>query len=379
MPRVLGMVGASGEADGCYLWRLFMPMGELNRQGYAGAGWDYFDNELVEIVWRAFDAVVLPRLSWEPEDIDGEERWFDLMRREGKAVIYEVDDDLFSDPFVRRMIETHDKTPERAETVRASLVRTLRRCDGVTVSTEYLRTIVEELTDRPVVVVPNFIDLRWFRWMRENNRRWIAPLTIGWAGGTRPDRDVEEMAVAWGRIAKRFPDVTFVVMGHQAQVIHDHVPADRVKAVPWMPIDKYPAGLTNIDIGCCPLSPEPFNRAKTYIKAMEYAAMGAAVVASPTVYRQIIDDGKNGTIAETADEWEEALAGLITSANRRQRMAQALEGKVERHHSIEGNAWRWLAAWGEIIEDFKRRQRVTVILPRGVRYARPATRAQVQV
>jgi glycosyltransferase involved in cell wall biosynthesis len=178
------------------------------------------------------------------------------------------------------------------------------------------------------------------------------------------------MAVAWGRIARRFPHVTFVVMGHHAPAIYDQVPHDRIAMIDWLPIHQYPAGMVNIDIGCCPLADTPFNRAKTYIKALEYAASGAAVVASPTVYGQLLQHGKDGYICRTADEWEEALAALITSANRRKRLAYALLQKVMGHHSLAGNVWRWPAAWAEIIRDFQeRRRRPALVVPAGWRAA----------
>lgn len=371
LARVLAVVGEPGGVlDGCNMWRCIQPVEELYRQGYRNAGWDYMDNPLLEYVWRTYDAVILPRRFWEPEDEAAENNWFSLMHGAGKAVIYEIDDDLFSDDLIKRLVDIHGKTLERARTIRDATIRALRKADGVTVSSEYLAVVIGQYTDKPIKVVPNFIDLRWFRGMKAANKRWIPPLTIGWAGGIRPDADVEQMAIAWGRIAERFPEVTFVIQGHQAQIIFDHVPEDRVKSIPWMPIDEYPAGMLNIDIGCCPLANTPFNRSKTYIKAMEYAALGAAVVASPTVYQQVIDDGRDGFIAENADEWETALADLVSSANRRKRMAQALERKVAQHHSLEGNAWRWQAAWAEIVEDFQSRQ-TRVFLPAGVTYRRP--------
>jgi glycosyltransferase involved in cell wall biosynthesis len=187
-------------------------------------------------------------------------------------------------------------------------------------------------------------------------------LTIGWAGGIRPDKDVTDMAIAWGRVAKKFPDVKFVVMGHQAPIIYEHVPIDRIIAIDWMPVEEYPAGMVEIDIGCCPLSDSPFNRAKTYIKAMEYAVTGAAVVASPTVYRQFIDNGSDGYICDSVDQWERALAELVSDESHRRGMAQRLLDKVEEHHSLEGNAWRWLVAWQDIIDDFRQRRQVTQIV-----------------
>ena len=182
-------------------------------------------------------------------------------------------------------------------------------------------------------------------------KRKIEGLTIGWAGGNRPDGDLTEMAVAWGRIAKRYPDVTFVVMGHQPGVVSEHVPESRLKRIPWMSQFEYPLGLVGIDIGCCPLEDRPFNRCKTPIKSWEYALSGAAVVASPTVYGQCITDGLNGHLATTADQWEEYLSHYVELEDERYYTAGSLKRDVLEKWSLKKNYWRWPAAWRRLIEE----------------------------
>lgn len=362
-PKVLALVGElDGSVDGCTVWRVLQPFTELSRQGYKGMGWDYMDNPLVARFVHLYDAVILPRRHWLPDDWDKGKKWVENLHRAGIAIIYEVDDDMVSDDFVNRLIVTHGKDPQQAELVRQSVLHTIKLVDGVTVSCQRLATIIRRHTNKPVKVVPNFIDLDWFTAVQKEATRRVTGLTIGWAGGARPDSDVEQMAIAWGRLAARFPQVTFVVQGHQAPAIYDNVPHDRLAVLDWLPITDYPAGMVNIDIGCCPLSDTPFNRAKTYIKAMEYAAGGTAVVASPTVYSQIIKHEHDGYICQTADEWEAALTRLVERPHLRQRMTRRLRSKVKEHHSLASNVWRWPLAWGEIIEDFQR-QRTPVLIP----------------
>jgi glycosyltransferase involved in cell wall biosynthesis len=351
IPKVLAVVG---DNDGCALWRIFQPFGELQRQGFA-AEWGYrTDAKLAGIVHK-FDAVIVPRLHWPVEEQDQADRWFNALHAAGKAVIFEVDDDMFSDDFYRRLVVLHGKEVRAAEEVLQSVLYTLQSSDGATVSSQRLATIVRRYTDKPVHVVPNYMDLKWFRAVQAKSERKVKGLCIGWAGGLRPDSDVEQMAIAWGRIAQRYPHVTFFVQGHHAEVITRNIPADRLKSSDWLPIEAYPLPLVNVDIGCCPLSDTGFNRAKTYIKAMEYAVSGAAVVASPTVYGQIIEDGYDGYIVQTVDEWEDRLARLIESSNLRNRLQQRLLSKVETQHSLEANAWRWVAAWSDIIEKYRAR------------------------
>ena len=49
-----------------------------------------------------------------------------------------------------------------------------------------------------MIVVPNAIDVPWFRRVLRGAQRRTDGMTIGWAGGIRPDRDLAEMAQAWG-------------------------------------------------------------------------------------------------------------------------------------------------------------------------------------
>ena len=92
----------------------------------------------------------------------------------------------------------------------------------------------------------------------------------------------------------------------------------------------------------------PFNRCKTGIKAYEYALSGAAVVASPTVYKQCIDDERTGLLATTADEWENALCYLIEMQCVREIMAANLKRDVLEKWSLRKNFRRWPDAWRKL-------------------------------
>jgi glycosyltransferase involved in cell wall biosynthesis len=210
---------------------------------------------------------------------------------------------------------------------------------------------VRRFTDAPVEVVPNAVDAEWFLARQRGVPRPVPGLTIGWAGGNRPDADFAEMAVAWGRIARRFPQVTFLVVGHQSPLLHQHVPQERVVRLPWREPNDYPAALVGIDIACCPLAERPFNRAKTPIKVWEAGLSGSAVVASPTVYGKVISDYETGFLASTADEWEKYLTYLVAKPAEEERrwVADALRRDVLEKWSLKTNYWRWPAAWNRLM------------------------------
>lgn len=361
-PSVLALVGR--ERTGPDLWRVWQPISALERRGY-WCGWDFKDNGQIGTIAPAFDGYVLPRISWPADHRKVAEDWFRLVRASGKFAVYEADDDVFTEREIQRRVEldwTDGKSLEDLESERAERVWAMQQCDGVTVSTPRLATIVRQFTDKPVIVVPNAIDLRWFRAVVLGSKRQIPGLTVGWAGGRRHDRDVEAMAEAWGRIARRFPDVTFVVQGHQPEVITELVPNERIVRLPWLKPEVYPVGLRQVDIACCALADTPFNRAKSPIKCMEAAAAGSAVVASPLLYSGIVDHGFSGLIATSAGEWEDALGLLIENRSQRQMMARRLLRTVERKHSLEGQLFRWPLAWSQIQESARERGRGRLVV-----------------
>jgi glycosyltransferase involved in cell wall biosynthesis len=353
---VLALVDNDRRSDGCSAWRIWQPFAELQRRGLV-AEWGWNDDDRVAMMTPRFDAVVMPRLTWSIEQQDIARQWVELLHSRGQVMISEWDDDAFGDEIVKRNVMFRNvETQQEAEAQREMGRFVLQLADGVTVTNQHLAAMARRYTDKPVCVVPNSIDLDWWRQVLATAGPRVVPSpTIGWAGGQRPDRDVTAMAIAWGRVAKRRTDVTFVIIGWQPDVIAEHVPENRIVRLQWLPVGEYPINFVNIDIGCCPLSSESFNRSKSAIKAYEYAAAGAAVVASPRPYKQVVQHGETGYIAETADEWEAALVALLESPNRRKRMAQNLVHRVEWDHSLRINWYKWPLAWTEIVDEFKER------------------------
>lgn len=346
-PRVLSLVG---DASGCSMWRVWQPTAFLRLHGYP-CDWAFVkDPNFDRVPIGVYQAIVLCRLAWHWFERPGAKATLKRWRAAGIKLFFEADDDLFT-PFVTEQ-QLNRIAPEKSrrelEADREASQWVLRMCDGVTVSTQYLASTVRRFTPAPVEVVPNAIDAEWFRERQAGMRRVRPGLTIGWAGGNRPDADLAEMAAAWGRIAQAYPDVTFAVMGHDPPVVRQHVPPERLVRVPWLHPDDYPKGLVGIDIGCCPLQETPFNRSKSPIKAWEYGLSGAAVVASPTVYRHALTHQRTAWLASTAAEWEAGLRYLLDAPDERVRLARALEADVGARFALKQHYWKWPAAWNRL-------------------------------
>src|SRR6185437_6812883 len=178
-------------------------------------------------------------------------------------------------------------------------------------------------TDVPVHVAPNAINIPWYedRLVLELDRR--APtetLTIGWGGGWRPGDDTELFSRVWLRLAERFPDIKFVLVGWAPPEIKEVISPSRLVEYEWQDIDAYPYFLRNIDIACCVVADNVFNRGKTPIKWFESTLAGSACVGSHMLYGSVITDGHDGLLATTEQEWETQLARLIESPDLRQHL-----------------------------------------------------------
>ena len=356
-PRVLFLVGGN---TGCEYWRVRTPVEALQAQGYP-VRWCPMDHpQGLEYAAQA-DAVILTRLSWQPGYRAMAVQWAAMLHQMGTALLYESDDDLWTEHFrPQAQLMSPHKTVGQVDADREACRWALQLCDGATVASPRLATVARTLTDRPVVVVPNAIDWPGWRALCAQGARPSPRLTIGWAGGKRQDHDLVEMAQGWARIARRYPDVQFVLIGHQPDIIRDAVPPTQLVRVPWQPIDLYPQAYRGIDIGCAPLADTPFNRCKTAIKAFEYAAAGAAVVYSTPVYGRVLRPNLDGLEANTADEWETALARLIDDAALRQTLATRWARRVRERHSLAQNLYRWPAAWAQLVSAARGRKRLVV-------------------
>lgn len=349
--RVLGVISNPPEA--WERWRLCQPFWRLAQLGH-DVRLDVLDSRQ-GIAVRRGEVVVLPRFTTRAGRERETERWLAGIRRMAGAIILEADDDLWTDGFTEHIVSSRfqqGRTVKQLDAERKANRWFLSQVNGVTVSSEPLAEIVRGLTDAPVVVVPNAIDVRWFRAMLPARASWAEDgiVTIGWAGGRRPERDLEQMAEAWRRIARRYPHVRFVVAAPgKPSFIWRAVDDDsRIVYLPWQSWDQYP-GAYQVDIGCCAVADTPFSRAKTPIKAWEYAAAGAAVVATPTLYGDCCIPAHGGIGATWADEWERALSYLVE----RRPSWWAFTGELARHvelcHSLDTQAARWPAAYSEIL------------------------------
>ena len=90
-----------------------------------------------------------------------------------------------------------------------------------------------------------------------------------------------------------------------------------------------------------PLPDDAWSRGKCGLKALQFMALGIPVVCSPIgVNTVIVQDGENGFIAATEEEWIQKLRQLLQSAQLRNRFGQTARAAVEQTYSARTQAPR---------------------------------------
>lgn len=348
-----GVIALVEELTAKQRWRIGAPFEHINRHGgRAGMLWDPSPGFLPFSAHT--DVVVLPGVA-------ADELAIKRLHDQDLAVVLDTDDDLFTYGWTEHMLaSTLGAAVPDLEAARQAQVWTVQNVDAVTVSTEPLAQLVRAIRgDDKVYVLPNALDIEWFRAGIQDGARSHGAITIGWAGGQRPMRDLEPMLEAWRRVSKRYPSVRFVWAGWLPVQIFRWVPPEQVTVARWSDGNAY-ADAMAVDIGCCPAEPTPFNSFKSCIKAWEFGAAGAAVIASPTPYDSTIFQFENGYLAGTADEWEQSLSSLIERGNLRADFAQALASDVEKHHDLATQWERWPETYGAIVGKWRAERLVHV-------------------
>ncbi len=109
--------------------------------------------------------------------------------------------------------------------------------------------------------------------------------------------------------------------------------------------------LRRIDIGVMPLPDDQWSKGKCGLKALQYMALGIPTVCSPVgVNSTIIEDGVNGLIAGTQEEWLAKLRTLLHSPERRQQLGLAGRRTVEERYSAESQAPRVLEIFRSVLK-----------------------------
>ena len=301
--------------------------------------------EITDVDAQGADVVVL-QLPKTPEMLD----CIRILQAQGVAVVVEMDDLLSAVPFGH---------PAHSALVRKGKARVALACaraaDFVTTSTPLL--LEEYGTRARGAVVPNAIPRRIAELAPAYDRE-PETVTVGWPGAVLGHPyDLQEMgsglqqALETTRGASRF-----MILGQKSDARVRLALSEEPDEVTWIPdVDGYAQALGELfDVGVAPLRDDRFNTAKSWLKALEFAARGVYFVRSPSAEYERLGLGMR---AKSPRDWAKWLTTAIRDAEHRREHAIRARETVLGAHLTEHTAERWVAAWQQAVDHRARDRR----------------------
>jgi glycosyltransferase involved in cell wall biosynthesis len=311
--------------DACAWYRCHVPGIELQKKGL----------DVCMVLGRDLDAcedadiVVYQRAT-------GIQTYKDIkyLKSKGKYIVYEIDDDLW---------HLHPNNPGRrfwSNPLNLRLaVDCMREADLVTTTTKSLRKALLKYNSN-VTILPNCLPDEHWPLNRKKDKKGVI---IGWAGSLTHYEDLKIIKEVVEVVLAEFHNTELHLAGMEDYPFKENV---RIKKLESVNLENYPKLISMFDIALAPLTDDLFNRCKSDLKFLEYAASGCACIASKVAaYDGTVKQGETGFLAKNSKDWLKYLRRLIQDKELRVRMSNNARKYAETRF-ISKNIWRWEEAYG---------------------------------
>jgi glycosyltransferase involved in cell wall biosynthesis len=282
-----------------------------------------------------------------PRFVDKYAQLITLAATFNKPVVFEIDDLLWELP-----PEHPDRVSGHYTAALLPMWLAALHADAVTVASSGLADYIRPLNPQ-VWVLPNYLNERIWSF-REPDDSHSAVIRIGYAGGDSHVPDLQMIAPILLDTLERYADkVSLKVWGFEP---HSELAGHPL--VTWEPLQpgdyaQFAATMSQqaLDIALAPLRPSLFNRSKSPIKFFEYTALGVPCVCSTaSPYRDVVEHGVTGFLADTHEQWQHVLELLINDGDLRLRIARQAQQHVRENWRLSTNAMKWADAYQSIVE-----------------------------
>ena len=189
--------------------------------------------------------------------------------------------------------------------------------------------------NKQVIKIPTCVDT-----VRHHNRlkdQGTEKVVIGWTGSHSTMKYLNELIPVFETLQQKYPIELIVISNRPPEFS-----LPELRFVTWREKTEI-EDLLQINIGVMPLDPDPWCEGKCGFKLIQYLSLGIPAVASPVgVNKKIIEQGKNGFLCTTQEEWVQALSILIENAETRAAMGKLGREKIEKEYSIESQTKKFL-------------------------------------
>lgn len=195
-----------------------------------------------------------------------------------------------------------------------------------------------------VLIIPTTIDTEEYRPKPDSTD--AGKVVIGWSGSITTIKHFELAIPFLTALKSKYgSQIEIAVVGDGS---YRNSSLDIV-GKPWNKTTEL-ADLAGFDIGIMPIPNDDWSKGKCGLKGLQYMALSIPAVMSPVgVNCDIIQDGSNGFLADTTDEWVEKVSRLIESKELRSKLGAAARKTVVEHYSVESQKENYINAFEKAI------------------------------
>ncbi len=278
---------------------------------------------------KPFDAVILQRMLLPSYQLNS-------LRRNSRRLFFDFDDAVFGhDSYNPRGIASTLREQRFAGVVAAA--------DQIIAGNRFLKecAIARGARADSVHVMPTCVDPARYpsasHASHDSHHHSKETLTLVWIGSSGTLIGLERRRDLFEKLADRFPHL-------KMRIICDRFPdfaRPPIDAITWREATEA-AEIAQSDIGMTWLPDDQWSRGKCGLKVLQYYAAGLPVIANSIgVHTEMIEPGVTGILADTDQQWIDAICQLSDPA-RRQRMGLAARKFVEERYSIEAHRHRFV-------------------------------------
>jgi glycosyltransferase involved in cell wall biosynthesis len=293
------------------------------------------DNPLLPRYAGRFSIFIFNRVLFTPSVAKLLER----IKAQGKEAIFETDDLVYDPEFLKYMDYFQKMNHLERKLYENGVGGEILADPYVRVCTTTTSVLADKLREKGkrVFIVPNKLSLQDVEWAeeilatREAGEKPVDTVTAGYFSGTLShNKDFATITGVLMSMFEKYPNFRLFLAGplDTESVLQKH--AGRIERLPYVPRQEHFKNVSMVDINLLPLEiGNPFCEAKSELKFFEAGIVGVPTVASATrPYREAIEDGVDGFVADTAEEWRAKLERLITDAELRRSMGAKAREKA---------------------------------------------------
>ena len=198
--------------------------------------------------------------------------------------------------------------------------------------------------NKNISIVPTTIDTSvYVPRKREGENKSIC---IGWSGSFSTIQHFATAIPALKKIKKKYGSgVRFKIIGDKNYYCAEL----DTWGDAWVAVTEI-EDLSQIDIGIMPLPDDEWAKGKCGLKGLQYMALVIPTLMSPVgVNTEIIQNGVNGYLPNTENEWVDILSGLIENKELRERIGKAGRQTVIDKYSVEVWKQKYLDNFNKLI------------------------------